>query len=109
MRRWCWLLAILFGVGWAQRIDQVPNPRVVDGGWVVDMAGVLSAQQKARLNEMLSALERDAPPQPSPYTGRDLTLLSSIGYRRGTACRAPIAIRRWMCTLTIGYFLNSTG
>jgi uncharacterized protein len=59
MRRWCWLLAILFGVGWAQRIDQVPNPRMVDSGWVVDMAGVLSAQQKAQLNEMLSALERD--------------------------------------------------
>jgi uncharacterized protein len=40
-------------------MERVPNPRATDGGWVVDMAGVLSPEHKARLNRLISDLERD--------------------------------------------------
>jgi uncharacterized protein len=56
-------LGVLIGIhallGWSQPIAQVPNPRATDGGWVVDMAGVLSPEQKARLNRMIDQLERE--------------------------------------------------
>ncbi|MCS7301572.1 MAG: TPM domain-containing protein [Fimbriimonadales bacterium] len=50
---WVW------GMGVAQPLHTIPNPRQRDGGWVVDMAGVLNAEQKARLNRLIDALERD--------------------------------------------------
>lgn len=56
-------LTLLIGMhalmGWSQPIERVPNPRVQDGGWVMDMAGVLSAEQQARLNRLIDQLERD--------------------------------------------------
>jgi uncharacterized protein len=61
MRKPWWLtgLCCLWFIGWGQPLSQIPNPRKTDGGWVVDMAGVLSASQKARLNRLISELERD--------------------------------------------------
>mgnify|MGYP000539572606 CR=1 FL=1 len=53
------ILALLMLGAWAQRIEEVPNPRRTEGGWVVDMAGILTAAQKQQLNATLSALERD--------------------------------------------------
>ncbi len=59
MRKLSGLLFALLWVGvWAQRVEEVPNPRLT-GGWVTDMAGILNAQQKQRLNQMIDALERD--------------------------------------------------
>ena len=55
----CLLLGIHALLGWSQPIERVPNPRATDGGWVTDMAGVLSPEHKARLNRLISDLERD--------------------------------------------------
>ncbi|MCX7992958.1 MAG: TPM domain-containing protein, partial [Fimbriimonadales bacterium] len=57
--RWLILLCCLWFSGWGQPLNQIPNPRKADGGWVVDMAGVLNTQQKARLNQLISGLERE--------------------------------------------------
>ncbi len=60
MRRLSGLIVALLLIGaWAQRVDEVPNPRQTEGGWVVDMAGILTTEQKRRLNAIISALERD--------------------------------------------------
>ncbi|GIV05392.1 MAG: hypothetical protein KatS3mg016_0967 [Fimbriimonadales bacterium] len=59
MRRWLIGLGCLWFLGWGQPLDQVPNPRETDGGWVVDLAGVLNAEQKAQLNHIISSLERE--------------------------------------------------
>ncbi|MCS7065095.1 MAG: TPM domain-containing protein [Fimbriimonadales bacterium] len=54
------LVGMLLLIGaWAQRVDEVPNPRQTEGGWVVDMAGILTPEQKLQLNEMIGTLERD--------------------------------------------------
>ena len=54
------LIALMHALlGWSQPIERVPNPRATDGGWVTDMAGVLSPEHKARLNRLISDLERD--------------------------------------------------
>jgi len=54
------LIAIMHALlGWGQPIERVPNPRATDGGWVTDMAGVLSPEHKARLNRLIDQLERD--------------------------------------------------
>lgn len=42
---------------WAVTVQQVPNPRQVTGGWVSDMAGILSETTEAQLNQTLSQLE----------------------------------------------------
>ena len=55
----CLLLGIHALLGWGQPMERVPNPRATDGGWVTDMAGVLSPEQKARLNRLIDHLERD--------------------------------------------------
>ena len=57
--RWLMALSCVWLLGWSQPINQIPNPRKRDGGWVVDMAGVLSVEQKARLNRVIDALERE--------------------------------------------------
>lgn len=58
-----WLSLAIWLAGWlgasAQPLSQIPNPRQTYGGWVVDMAGVLSPQQLAQLNQRISTLERD--------------------------------------------------
>jgi hypothetical protein len=43
--------------GVAVTVQQVPNPRQVNGGWVTDMAGVLSPSTEAELNQIISQLE----------------------------------------------------
>ncbi len=57
--RWLMGFCCLWSLGWGQPIHQIPNPRQTERGWVVDMAGVLSAAQKARLNRLISTLERE--------------------------------------------------
>jgi uncharacterized protein len=58
MRKLSGLLFALLWVGvWAQRVEEVPNPRQI-GGWVTDMAGILDTQQLRQLNEMIDELER---------------------------------------------------
>jgi hypothetical protein len=52
------LLALLWMGAWAQRVQEVPNPRPT-GGWVTDMVGILTPQQKQQLNALIDALERD--------------------------------------------------
>jgi uncharacterized protein len=39
-------------------IPEVPNPRQVNGTWVTDMAGILDAPTEAKLNSIISQLER---------------------------------------------------
>lgn len=41
----------------ALNIQEVPNPRQVSGGWVTDMADILSEQTENQLNQMISQLE----------------------------------------------------
>lgn len=41
----------------AVTVEQVPNPRRANGGWVTDMAGVLSPSTETQLNQMISQLE----------------------------------------------------
>ncbi|MDM9382324.1 TPM domain-containing protein [Chlorogloeopsis sp. ULAP01] len=41
----------------AVTVKEVPNPRQQDGGWVTDMAGILSQQTEAEINQMISQLE----------------------------------------------------
>ncbi|MEL6816853.1 MAG: TPM domain-containing protein, partial [Cyanobacteria bacterium J06598_3] len=38
-------------------VADVPNPQVTNGSWVVDMAGMLSAESETELNTMISQLE----------------------------------------------------
>ena len=38
-------------------VEQVPNPRQANGGWVTDMADILSPNAEAQLNQMISNLE----------------------------------------------------
>lgn len=40
-------------------INEVPNPRQTNGGWVTDMANLLSAPTETRLNQMISELEAE--------------------------------------------------
>ena len=41
----------------ALTVEEVPNPRRVDGGWVTDMTDILSAKTEVELNKMISQLE----------------------------------------------------
>ena len=41
----------------AVTVESVPNPRQVNGGWVTDMANVLSSSTEAKLNQLISELE----------------------------------------------------
>ena len=55
------LLALTFATpapGWAERIADIPNPRVRDGSWVADVPGRLQPGTIARLNEVCADLER---------------------------------------------------
>ncbi|WP_299485474.1 YgcG family protein [Acaryochloris sp. IP29b_bin.137] len=42
---------------WAVPYRQVPNPRQQNGGWVTDMANVLSPQTEVQLNQLITDLE----------------------------------------------------
>ncbi|MBE9197811.1 MULTISPECIES: TPM domain-containing protein [unclassified Nodularia (in: cyanobacteria)] len=41
----------------ALKVEEVPNPRQVSGGWVTDLADILSADTKAQINQMIADLE----------------------------------------------------
>ncbi|MCT7993604.1 TPM domain-containing protein [Laspinema olomoucense] len=41
----------------ALTVQEVPNPRQQDGGWVSDMANILSSETENQLNQMISQLE----------------------------------------------------
>ncbi|WP_148663124.1 TPM domain-containing protein, partial [Scytonema hofmannii] len=41
----------------ALTVQEVPNPRKDYGGWVTDMAGILSNETETQLNQMISQLE----------------------------------------------------
>ena len=41
----------------ALTVEEVPNSRRVNGGWVTDMANILTPQTEAQLNQMISQLE----------------------------------------------------
>ncbi|WP_258003594.1 MULTISPECIES: TPM domain-containing protein [Fischerella] len=41
----------------AVTVQEVPNPRKQNGGWVSDMAGILSNQTEAQINQIISQLE----------------------------------------------------
>ena len=41
----------------ALTVQEVPNPRQVNGGWVTDMAEILNNQTEAQLNQLISELE----------------------------------------------------
>ena len=43
----------------AVTVQDVPNPRKVDRGWVTDTANILSPETKAILNQMISKLEAE--------------------------------------------------
>ncbi|WP_226889787.1 TPM domain-containing protein [Nostoc sp. MG11] len=43
--------------GLAVTVQEVPNPRKEYGGWVTDMAGILSDETEAQINQMVSELE----------------------------------------------------
>ncbi|HEY9635055.1 MAG TPA: TPM domain-containing protein [Coleofasciculaceae cyanobacterium] len=53
------LTLILFSLpSYALTIQEVPNPRKEDSGWVTDMAQILSTKTEAKLNQIISELER---------------------------------------------------
>ncbi|MUG93641.1 hypothetical protein F7734_14925 [Scytonema sp. UIC 10036] len=41
----------------ALTVQEVPNPRQEYGGWVTDMAGILSNETETQINQMISQLE----------------------------------------------------
>lgn len=41
----------------ALTVEEVPNPRQQNGGWVTDMANILSPETEAKLNQMIGELE----------------------------------------------------
>ncbi|MFB2772161.1 YgcG family protein [Pelatocladus sp. BLCC-F211] len=41
----------------AVTVQEVPNPRQTNGGWVSDMAGILSDRTESQINQMISELE----------------------------------------------------
>jgi uncharacterized protein len=41
----------------AVTVQEVPNPRQQSGGWVTDMAGILSNQTETEINQMISQLQ----------------------------------------------------
>ena len=43
---------------YALSVNQVPNPRQQNGGWVTDMVDMLSPQAENQLNQMISNLEK---------------------------------------------------
>lgn len=53
------LTSMMTVASWAVPIEEVPNPRQVDGGWVADVAEILSPASEAEINGMISALEAE--------------------------------------------------
>lgn len=61
MRRlgWFWGIGLLLVLGWAQPLESIPNPRATYGGWIADLVGVFSEQQKQALNDQISRIEQE--------------------------------------------------
>ncbi|MBD2257883.1 TPM domain-containing protein [Pseudanabaena sp. FACHB-2040] len=59
LRAFCLVICAVFLVqpAWAVSVDQVPNPRQVNGGWVTDLADLLSSQAEGEINRMISNLQ----------------------------------------------------
>ncbi len=55
----CWLCLIItpMGAAWAISINEVPNPRQINGTWVSDVANILSDRTEDQLNRRISQLE----------------------------------------------------
>ncbi len=54
------LTLILFPLpSYALKVQDVPNPQKEYGGWVTDMAQILSPDTEAKLNQSLLELERE--------------------------------------------------
>ena len=51
------LVAFVSGVG-AEPLASIPNPRVRNGTWVIDMPGALRPDTEARINQAISAIEK---------------------------------------------------
>lgn len=52
-------IATLPLTAWAVPYKQVPNPRQQNGGWVTDMANVLSPETETQLNQLITHLEAE--------------------------------------------------
>lgn len=59
MRRFFWVLGLIFGVsaGYAMEVKDVPNPRVERGSYVQDSAGLLGGSESAQLDALAVELE----------------------------------------------------
>ncbi|MFL9457890.1 MULTISPECIES: TPM domain-containing protein [Nostocales] len=53
----CLFLILYPPVSYALQIQDIPNPRQQYGGWVTDMANILSPEAEVQLNTMISNLE----------------------------------------------------
>jgi uncharacterized protein len=53
----CLFLILSTPVSYALQIQDIPNPRQQYGGWVTDMANILSPEAEAQLNKAISNLE----------------------------------------------------
>ncbi|WP_319422733.1 TPM domain-containing protein [Pleurocapsa sp. FMAR1] len=54
-----WLVMFAPSPSHALTVEEVPNPRKTDNGWVTDMADILSDRTENQLNQMISQLESD--------------------------------------------------
>ena len=70
-----WLVMFAASPSHALTVEEVPNPRKTDYGWVTDMTDILSDRTENQLNQMISQLESDngteiavvtVPPDTSP-------------------------------------------
>ncbi|MGI0485547.1 TPM domain-containing protein, partial [Pantanalinema rosaneae CENA516] len=66
------LLGVVLPAG-AVPIQQIPNPRQTDGGWVTDMAQLLNPETKRTLNQMISRLEQQNGTEIAVVTVTDTT------------------------------------
>ena len=53
-------------------IEQVPNPRKIDGGWVSDQAGLLDEGARERLNDLATRLEKKTGTEIAIVTVKDI-------------------------------------
>ncbi len=54
-----WLLLGLGTFSYAERVEDVPNPRVRDASWVTDLPRALTPETVGRLNSLIDALEQE--------------------------------------------------
>lgn len=65
LKRFLWAIFLCIAItsfplpSLAVTVQDVPNPRQVYGGWVTDMVELLDSETKAKLNQIISALEAE--------------------------------------------------